>query len=105
MAPPNLPQGVQLHAAAIVDAAGNLVAGANIASVVRNGPGDYTVNLGTAIDRSECVAHVTLEGTGDGSISDDFASATDTSRQILGFDTAGAAADQAFYLSVWRFRT
>lgn len=55
MATPHIIPGLIVHAAARVDAAGNIVAGTavNVVSVVNTGGGGYTITMGTAIDPTQ----------------------------------------------------
>jgi hypothetical protein len=101
MTAPSLGPTFGLHAAGKIDGAtGALTDGVNILSVVRNGLGDYTVTLGSAIDAT--ARHLSLTANSAGSLESDPAGNTDNSLQILAKDAAGAAADVSIDLAIFR---
>lgn len=102
MAEPNIPSSVILHAAGFVTGGtGALgVNAANVASVVRNGAGDYTINLGTEIDPTERV--VTIQPVNAAARTPTVQAETDASLQVLTWDAGGLAGDSDFHFAVWR---
>lgn len=88
-----------LHAAALVDGAGAILNSTNIVSVVRNGLGDYTFNLGTEIDNAQRHISLTPGEVGTPTIN---GVGTDSTINILTFNPAGAAADVGFSIGVFR---
>ena len=102
MTSPNL-QGMIVHAAGRVAAGGALTNGINIASVVRNGVGDYTVNLASEIDATQRYIHITPTAT---DLVHDHVIANDTDASFdVGCDAnnfPGVPADGGFYFMVFR---
>lgn len=74
----------------LTGATGAIVQNVNIASVTRNGAGDYQVVLGEAIDATECHTEITPIGT---NVICHVVHTSDTSKQLLCESDAGAATD------------
>lgn len=79
-------------------AAGN-VASKGVTSITDNGVGDHTITLDEALNANECI--VLYEGRGAGLIPQ-IVHTSNTAKQLLTLDNAGAPADGAYALAFTR---
>lgn len=93
MAAPNIPNSVQVHAACYINA-GNPPTlrdgSANIASIVRNGAGDYTLTMGSGAGLNNRTVKLTVVGAVGLAV---VATETDTDIQIVIVDAGNNPVD------------
>ena len=91
--------GSSLHAAVKVDPSGTIISRTGIASVVRNGAGNYTVNLTNGVGTNGEVRSDCLEGTVPGVLT--VTRTTPTAYNVRTFDSPDTPADRRWNLSVY----
>ena len=101
MTAPYLGPSFGLHSfAKVTGATGATLDNVNVAGAVRNGPGDYTITLGSEIDPTTRSCLITPRGAGFVELAP--GGDTDATLQILTKNPAGAAADVDFEVSIFR---
>ena len=101
MTAPYLGPSFGLHShAKVTGGTGAIANNVNITGAVRNGIGDYTINLGSEIDPTTRSCLITPRSPGIVELAP--GGDTDGSLQVLTKDAAGAAADVDFEVTIFR---
>lgn len=104
MATPNIPNSLRLHAAGRLSADDPplLTSLVNIASVVRDSAGVYTITMGVEIDPTEYQVVLTNESGGDIFMAVNSVAKTALTFEVNTFDQVGNPDDSAFFFTVLR---